>query len=143
MNFQFQKDDIDKISKTLGAEPKSGAHSWVWNIKNSQTGQKLIISLYDSVDFTGNESGALVSVQSIHGYLELHDISQFIIFEPDEVIFIRSDEQYLSSLVVGREATASLYSNIKRDLLKHDYSELDPSVLLAAMQLAIADSIID
>jgi hypothetical protein len=143
MNFQFKKDDIKKIGEILDAEPKSGEHSWVWNIKNLQTGQKLIISLYDKIDFTGGESGALVSVQSVHGYLELHNITQFIVFEPDEIIFIRDDDKHLSSLVVGREATASLYSNINREMLKHDYSELDPSVLLAAMQLAIADSIID
>ncbi len=143
MNFQFQIDDIKKISETLGAEPKSGEHSWVWDIKNSQTEQKIIISLYNNVDFTDGNSGALVSVQSIHGYLELHNISRFIVFEPDEIIFIHSDDKYLSSLVVGREATSSLYSNINISLLNQDYSELEPAVLLAAMQLAIADSAID
>ena len=138
----FTKDDIEQISKTLGTEPQTEINSYVWNVLNTNNRQKLIVSLYNNVDFKSCK-GALVSVQSAHGYFELHNISNFLVFEHDELIFIRHETDNISTLVVGREATCSLYSDISRDLLKHDLTELDPPVLLSAMQIAIIDSMLE
>ncbi len=138
----FTKDNIEQISKTLGTEPKIEINSYVWNVSNSTNGQKIIVSLYNDVDFNCCK-GALVSVQSVHGYFELHNISNFLVFEPDELIFIRNEGDNISTLVVGREATCSLYSNISRDMLKQDLTELEPPVLLSAMQIAIIDSLLE
>ena len=142
MNLEFKKEDIVKISNTLGCEPVSDEHSWVWNVMDETGKLKLIVTLYYNVDLQDGK-GAMVSVQSVHGYFELHDITTFVVFEPDEVIFIRYNDDKISTLVVGREATCSLYSDISRNLLKNDLSELEPAVLLSAMQIAIIDSIIE
>jgi hypothetical protein len=143
MSFKFSEEHIEKISNVLGREPVASGHSWVWHSEDKATGQKIILSIYDDVAVSQSNKGALVSVQSVHGYSELHDISDFMIFDPDEIIFIRYDDEYVSLLVVGRKATTSLYSNISRDLLKLDLTELDSPVLLSAMQIAIAESLMD
>jgi len=142
MKLQFTEENIKEISETLGVAPASSDGSWTWSLSNKDNGQSLIVSLYNDVLFADEKSGAMVSVQSIHGYFELHDLTAFVAFEPDEVIFIRHDDELLSSMVVGKGSTCSLYSNINRSMLKKDLTELDPTVLLSAMQLSIADGII-
>ena len=143
MNLKLDKEDIEKISRTLGVEPVASGQSWVWNVENNDTNQKLIVSVYKDAGIKPDSKGILVSVQSINGFLELHGVSAYMIFEPDEIIFMRYDEKYVSTLVVGRGATCSLYSNISRELLKNDLTELDAPVLLSVMQIALAESEIE
>jgi hypothetical protein len=64
-----------------------------------------------------------------------------MIFEPEEVIFINQKDDLLSSLIIGKNCTCSLFSNINRHILNADFNTLDPSVLLAAMQLSLTESI--
>jgi hypothetical protein len=61
-------------------------------------------------------------------------------FEPDEIIFIAHDNEFMSSLIIGKQCTCSLYSNISVKILKSDFADLHPAVLLSAMQLSIAES---
>jgi len=45
-------------------------------------------------------------------------------------------------LVIGKNSTCSLFSNINKDLIKLNFAELHPAVLMAAMQLSITESVI-
>jgi len=81
-------------------------------------------------------------VQTHHGYYELHDISGYLVFEPDEIIFVQAEKNTVSSIIIGKLCTCSMYSNIRREILKADFSTLDNAVLLSAMQLSLAESIL-
>lgn len=140
MKIKFTNEHFSNISKILAAEPELNPQGCTWTIKHPTTGLELILSIFNDIDFDSNTKGAIVSVQTVHGFFELHDVSNYLIFEPDEVFFIKSDETHVSTLVVGKNCSCSLYSNIKRSMLNKDFNELDTPLLLAAMQLAIAES---
>ncbi|HRP02863.1 MAG TPA: hypothetical protein PLE30_09480 [Candidatus Kapabacteria bacterium] len=143
MAFKFIDNDISTISNILNQQAKSFADSWSWHI-NDPDGQKpLIISLYNIIDSPTNLVNSLISVQSRHGYYELHNIKYFLAFEPDEVIFISESEEFISCLIIGKNSTCSLFSNIKKELLKMNFADLHPATLMAAMQISITESILE
>lgn len=135
--------DIVTITGILGTAEELGGNTWFWNIRDAATGRVLALSVSLDVDLGGDTKGTLVSAQTQQGYLELHDVTAFLCIEPDEVMFITKRDEAFSSLVVGSSCTCSLYSNIRSTLLKQDLTELDPSVLMAAMQLSLADSLLE
>lgn len=141
MSFKLKSEDITKINNALGAKAKEFEGAYTWSIKNQDNSKPMVFTIFDNVDLGGSK-GAMVSVQTRHGYYELHDLNSIIYFEPDEVILIKSDDEYISCLIIGGGCTCSLYSNIKRNLLKADFADLHPAVLLSAMQLSITENII-
>lgn len=142
MNFSFNDSDIKKISTVLNHNPDSMPDTWVWHLKNEETAKPMVVSLHNCVDLDSDTKGVLISVQTRHGYYELHNITGYMIFEPDEVIFISNEKKTVSSLIIGKENSCSLYSNIRKEILNADFTELDPAVLLSAMQLSIAESLL-
>lgn len=142
MSELFQKDDIEKINEILGKSAEDLGEIYSWKLTNEENTKPMVITLYTNVGIGGDEKGALISVQTRHGYYELHGITNYLVFEPDEVIFISADSEKLSSLIIGKQCTCSLYSNIKREILNADFAELDPAVLLSAMQLSITENML-
>lgn len=142
MGFSFNDDDIKRISEVLGQEPDSQENSWVWSLRNDEQDKPMIVSLYNCICFDDEVEGSLISVQTRHGYYELHSLTGFLVFEPDEIIFVCSKETNVSSLIIGKGNTCSLFANIHKDLLKRDFSEIDPAALLSAMQVSIVESIL-
>ncbi len=140
MAFSFIEQDIDTISSILGQKPESFENSWTWNLRNDASDKPMIINLYNSINFDGDKEGSIVSVQTRHGYYELHNLTGYLVFEPDEIIFICSKKKTLSCLIVGKGNTCSFYSNIQKKMLHRDPTELDPAVLLAAMQLSLIEN---
>ncbi len=142
MEFRFTSSDISSIENILGNTSSIQDNSWSWSLKSLETKQVLIFTIYNSAKLNSERTGVLISIQTQYGYFELHDCNAFLIFEPDEVIFVNSQEDKLSSLVIGKSATCSLFSNIDKSILNTDFSLLDPAVLLSAMQLSITESIL-
>jgi hypothetical protein len=139
MSYLFENKDITNINNVLKSEAKEFDGGWTWSIKSQDSSKPMVFSLYSNIDL-GGEIGSMISVQTRHGYYELHGITSIVFFEPDEVIFIRNDKTHLSCLIIGSENSCSLYSNIRLDLIKSDFSELHPAVLLSAMQLSITEN---
>ena len=139
MNFSFDDKDINIISKTIESKPEVLENSWSWRLKNNKTRQSLVFVLHNEVELGKNNSGSLVSVQTHHGDYELHDCLGYIVFEPDELIFFNSDNEKVSCIIIGKQCTCSMYTNISRDILSADFSTLDPAVLLSAMQLSLTE----
>ena len=142
MSFRFTNSDIERISAILGAEPESFGDSWVWSLRNAEHDKPMVVSLYNNVPGTNDEDTSLISVQTRHGYYELHELSSYMLFEPDEAIFVCSKESLMSCLIIGKGNTCSLYSNIRKEILDADFAELHPASLLAAMQLSIVEGIL-
>lgn len=142
MPFYLSEEDIKKIDLMLGAVHQDFEDAHTWTLKSPDNSKPLVFTIYNNVGL-GNAEGTLVSVQTRHGYYELHGITSVMYFEPDEIILIKDDFEHLSCLIIGSGCTCSLYSNISKGLLKSDITELHPAVILAAMQLSITDTIID
>ena len=142
MSYNFRDNDIKEISSVLDSKPEQLENQWSWKLSNDRTKQSLVFSIFNQVNLGKGKKGSLISVQTHHGYYELHDCIGFLTFEPDEVIFISSKKDAVSSMIIGKQCTCSMYSNISRDILKADFSSLDPAVLLSAMQLSITEEIL-
>lgn len=144
MSFNFKNEDVDRISDILGTQHKGSSDTWTWTLKNTETNQSVVFTIYNKTQLSpqDEETGVLVSVQTKHGYFELHGLTSFLLFEPDEVIFVRSDDEKVSCLVIGSNSSCSLFSNIDKSILNSNITELDPAILLAAMQLSLAESIL-
>jgi hypothetical protein len=142
MGFSFTNEDIEQISTILSKSPKEFEKSWSWRFDNPETKQSLVITIYNNVKLGKESEGSLISVQSQHGYFELHDCRGYLVFEPDEIIFVQSTDDKVSSLIVGKQATCSMFTNISRDILNADFTTLDPTVLLSAMQLSLTETIL-
>ena len=63
--------------------------------------------------------------------------------EPDEMMFLATHQERFSSLVVGRTGTVSQFANIHASLLRADLTEINPAALLAALQLSLADGLLE
>ena len=128
----------------MGVDHKGNTETWTWTRKNSETNQTVVFTFYNKTQISPqkDETGVLVSVQTKHGYFELHGLTGFLLFEPDEVIFVRAEDEKVSCLVIGSNSSCSLFSNIDKAILKSNITELDPAILLAAMQLSLAESIL-
>jgi hypothetical protein len=142
MNFNFQEKDIQSICKILNAKCQEYNGSWTLQLTDSDTKQSLVVSIYNNIQLGKNKSGSLISVQTLHGYFEIHDLIGYLIFEPDEVIFVQSSIEAVSCMIIGKKCTCSLFTNINKEILKSDFNTLDPAVLMSAMQLSLTESIL-
>jgi hypothetical protein len=143
MAFSLTGQDVETLSGLLGPAAESGPSSWFWNIRHEASGRVLALTISDNVALGSGATGIVVSAQTHQGYVELHDVVAMLPVEPDEVMFIARGESTFSSLVVGRTCTCSLFANIRADVVRADFSELDPVVLMAAAQLSLAESLLE
>jgi hypothetical protein len=142
MSYTFTENDIKKVNELLDCQPLATGNSWSWNISNEKNKQSLVLTINNNVQLGDEDTGSLISVQTLYGYYELHNCKGFLIFEPGEVIFINESGGLVSSLIIGKECTCSMYSDIRREILTADYATLDPVVLLSAMQLSLAEDLL-
>jgi len=143
MNYKFSDAEINKISEILDQKPEKADNSYMWKLVSPDNPKPLVFTIYTDVGLGKDTIGAMIAVQTRHGYYELHNITGFMFFEPDEIIFTNSNEEYISCLVIGKQSSCSLFSNIRRELLNADFAELDPAVLLSAMQLSVTEDLVN
>jgi hypothetical protein len=145
MPFTFSTDDVRQIGQTLGHEPQVVAEfdEFLFNLSNTSTRQSLALTLANNVPLGGESgvpfTGTLVVAQTQHGYFELHNCTAFMVFEPDEIIFLSADDVAVSGMLVGKQCTCSMFVNVRRENLSANFAELDPRLLMSAMQLSVAE----
>jgi hypothetical protein len=142
MSYTFTVQDIESIVAVIGDFSNKIDNTWSWHLKVPETSQSIVFSIHNEINLSKNLVGSLISVQTQHGYFEMHDCSGFMAFEPDEIIFVRVNDDTASCLTIGRHCTCSLFSNIRMENLNSDFSSLDPSVLLSAMQLSLTEGLL-
>ncbi len=141
-SFTFSSEDIRRITEIVGTQPQSHDGEHLFMLSNQQTRQSLTLNVSSSVDLGDDRRGALVIAQTQHGYFELHDCTGFMVFEPDELIFVSANDTHISGLVVGRQCTCSMFTNVRKSNLSADFAELDPRLLMSAMQLSVAEMLL-
>ncbi len=127
---------IDELTRLLGARLEQTENESVLSIGGGEAAPAIVLTITLLAD-----RGAVLSAQTVHGYFELHDVDRVVPVEEGEVIFVAEEGSKISGLVVGREATCSLFANVDRSTLSADFTVLEPALLLAAMQLGLAENI--
>jgi hypothetical protein len=134
---KFSADDIDAIAQILGARKETNGVETVLMIGATSAGTPSIVLTLSSLE----DGSTVLSAQTVHGYFELHGVARHVPVEPDEVIFVSEVGDRISGLVVGASGTCSLFANVDRATLAADFGSLEPALLLAAMQLGLAENI--
>jgi hypothetical protein len=135
----FTPDDIRRIAEIFGTEAQENENEYFFSLTNPVTKQSLTLNLCNEVDLGDGATGALVIAQTQHGYFEVHDCTAFMVFEPDELIFLSADDERISGMVVGKQCTCSMFVNVQRKNLSANFADLDPRLLMSAMQLSVAE----
>lgn len=131
----------EEITKFLEINPEVSENSLTWKLYDSETRNFLFLSVYSNLKFKGSENN-LVSVQTNFGYFELHNFNLLFFLEPNEIVFVHHDSEKINCMIVGKNCTCSLYSNIDRNLVRSNIAELEPAFLLSALQLALLEDIL-
>ena len=137
--MNFHKEDIEKISNFYGINYENYENSYTWKISNQRQTNQIFLTIANIDDGVAH-LGNIVSVQTPQGFFELHNCNNFMTFPPDEIFFISENEGKLSCLIVGRNSTCSLFSNIDLSIFEQDIIDLPQPILLSAMQLSIIRS---
>jgi hypothetical protein len=133
---KLSSDIIETIARILEARLEQNGSETICFIGEGGPTPSIVLTL------TALEAGATVlSAQTVHGYFELHDVARFVPVEPGEIIFVAEEGGRISGLVVGASGTCSLFANVDRSTLAADFSTLEPALLLAAMQLGLAENV--
>ncbi|TAE31187.1 MAG: hypothetical protein EAZ92_03320 [Candidatus Kapaibacterium sp.] len=141
-DFAFSAEDIHTMSAILGATPHETDGEYLFTLANTQTRQSLTLNVSNNVDMGDDTRATLVIAQTQHGYFELHSCTVFMVFEPDELIFISEKNDLISGLIVGKQCTCSMFTNVRRHNLSADFTDLDPRLLMSSMQLSVAEAVL-
>ncbi|MEO5931149.1 MAG: hypothetical protein ABIR47_14550 [Candidatus Kapaibacterium sp.] len=134
--MKLSSESIDAIVTILDARQERNGAETVCYIGDGAATPAIVLTL------TTLEGGRIIlSAQTVHGYFELHDVTRYVPVEPGEVIFVAEQGEKISGLVVGASGTCSLFSNVDRAIITADFVTLEPSLLLAAMQLGLAENV--
>ena len=133
---KLTSETIDDIVKILNARREQNGAETICYIGDGSATPSIVLML-TSLD----EGIVVLSAQTVHGYFELHNVIRFVPVEPDEVIFVAEEGDRISGLVVGAGGTCSLFANVHRRTLTADFAALEPALLLAAMQLGLAENV--
>ncbi len=143
MSFEFTSEHVSSIGKMLSIEPEIQGDDTTIALSNEESRQTLTLTLHNNVQFSEHENGSLVVAHTQHGYFELHGCSGFMLFEPDEVIFYSQRAERMSFLVVGKQCTCSMFSDIVRENLSADFADIDPRLIMSSMQLSLTETVVD
>lgn len=133
---KLSSETIDGIVKILKARREQNGSETICFIGEGGATPSIVLTLTALGDDT-----VMLSAQTVHGYFELHNVSRYVPVEPDEVIFVAEEGERISGLVIGAGGNCSLFANVHRATLAADFSVLEPALLLAAMQLGLAENV--
>lgn len=142
MSFSFTPSDIKRISEHLGAQPEADGDDTSFTLANPSTRQSVRLALHNGVQLPDGSLEAMAVVHTPYGYFELHRCTSFFTFDPDEVIFLSVRDASISGIVVGAQSTCSMFSDVPRSVLSEDLAEIDPRLLMSAMQLALTEEVL-
>lgn len=133
---------IEQCTERLGAPAHVAPSSWTWNI-DAPSGVRAIVMTITTDVVIDEQPCTIVTAQTPQGYVEMHNVTGILSIEPDEVMFLARHNERFSSLVIGRTGTVSQFANIHASLLRTDLTEINPAALLAALQLSLADGLLE
>ncbi len=143
--MRFSEADIARIAQILNASPISTGDEIRFELRNATNGFSLTLTIHQNVPWK-NQTITVISALTPSGMYQLHNCTGYVTFEDEEVIFIARDLQhpspYFSTMTIGNNASCSVFAMVHQELLHTDFGSLDERLLLAAMQLAIVESLL-
>ncbi|KXB98608.1 MAG: hypothetical protein AA908_04315 [Chlorobi bacterium NICIL-2] len=141
MTYPLEAQDLERFAAVLNAQLHTEAGAWSLEQRSERGSLEQLVTIYPRVE-TPDGAMTVVTVQSRTGYHQLFGCQIALVIEPDEVLFIAKHGGAASSLLVGAQRTCTLYANVPLSILQTRFEDLDPAVLLAAMQLSLAEHLL-
>lgn len=136
------KDIIAGIEKLFDTSFKSAENSIILDIRNEKTNFRIHLEMFADNSEMGDDDNYLISVYTNNCHLQLQNCKRIIISQMlEEAIFISETETKLSGLIVSKKGDCALYSNVSKDILAKDFSELNSEKLLSAVALSVSEEI--
>jgi hypothetical protein len=144
MSYAFTKKDIKKIADTLGvAIPTSVEGSYRFVIEDKEKRRRIALSIFPDLQI-GGRAGNMAQLEMPIGIVQVHFCTNLVASkELGEVILVAVTKDKISGLAVSSDAGASFYANVDRDLLTKDLLSLKGEVMGCAMQLSLAEHLLD
>ncbi|GIV53930.1 MAG: hypothetical protein KatS3mg039_0448 [Candidatus Kapaibacterium sp.] len=133
--------DVEKIAAVLDGKLAHEDRAWAIEQRSASGTLEQLLTIAPQVTTPSGEI-TLITVQSRQGFQQLYGCTHWLVIEPDEVLFVARGQQCASCLLVGRQRTCTLYADIPLELLRAPLDGLDPSLLLAVMQLSLAEHLL-
>jgi len=140
MAFNFQSSDFDKIGLILGVLPKRDTNMVRFEIQRQNQSRHILLEIYTDIKI-GKTQGNLISVYTANTHLQLHFCSGYICSEIlGEITFFSENENRVSGLIIEKEGGCSLFSNVDKDTLSGDFSQLAPEVMMSSIALSLMET---
>ncbi|MCX7936160.1 MAG: hypothetical protein N2971_00430 [Chlorobi bacterium] len=134
----FSSEDIRQIAATLRGATVAEHNGWSIEQRASSGALEQLVTIYPRIPTPAGEI-ALITVQSRQGYYQLFGCTDYMVIEPDEVLFIARNADRASCMLISAGRTCTLYADVPLELLRVPIDALDPALLLSVMQLALAE----
>jgi len=132
MNYFFDKESIKQISKVFNAEAEFEDNCYTWTTKTHDLKATFFVKLYVN---TSHNNTTTVSIYTALGTFELHNVICWHQFIENEIVFYADNNSVLSCIFISDENGISFFSNIDKSIFDKDIRDVEPALLLAAMQL--------
>lgn len=140
MVYEFTQENIDEISKVLGATYKKTGEVIRFELMEPDSGRKMAIEIHLGLDVNGGRMN-MVSVYSNSTFIQLHNCSAFLASEVlEQVTFFGKNGETTSGLIVEKGAGCSLYANVDDSLLSGDFTQLPTDVMMCSVALSLTES---
>lgn len=137
----LQTQDLERFAAVLDAQLITDAGAWSLEQRSERGSLEQLVTISPRLE-TPDGAMTVVTVQSRSGYHQLFGCQIALVIEPDEVLFIAKHGTTASCLLVGAQRTCTLYANVPMSILQTKLEDLDPTLLLAAMQLSLAEHLL-
>ncbi len=143
MRKLFNEADISKIARILNCDWKLRGNNYRFTLEDEENQRKLSLEIYPDIQI-GRQHGSLVSVYTANTHLQLHFCEGYVVSEMlGEVTFYNERDGHVNGLIVEREVGCSMYSNVDRDVLSGDFSNMGPEVMLSGIAMSLTEHILD
>lgn len=143
MSFAFTDEQIQQISRILGAEARHYGNHYRIEIKGESPERQVALEIYPAIAM-GEAEGSLVSVFTPNANLQMQHCSGMVVSElMGEVTFFAEAGGKVSGLIIEKEGACSLYSNVDRAMLSGDFTKLGPEVMLSGIALSLTELMLD
>ena len=140
MTFYFQSSDFDKISEILDVDPKRESNMVRFEIQKQNPSRHILLEIYTDIQI-GKIKGNLISVYTANTHLQLHFCSGYICSDLlGEITFFSESEKKVSGLIIEKEGGCSLFSNVDKETLSGDFSQLAPEVIMSSIALSLMET---
>ncbi|MEM6336514.1 MAG: hypothetical protein AAF752_08100 [Bacteroidota bacterium] len=143
--FTFDQPALDRIAAVLGVPAKMSGALARFHLNDEETGRRITLEIHTALpmpDGIQEKPANLVSVASATSFLQLQSCTGYIASEElGEVIFFAKTAGVTNGLVVERQAGASLYANVDDRMLKADFTQLAPELMMSTVALSMTESL--